>query len=188
MTNSGRGRHRGRQVKTVEEIFQEVNRRYVRIKPKDRRDNNSILYKVLHELLKIMRKCDNLFDSMNPKLEYLGSYFDGMRVGQPNEYDINVILTIHVNYSKISLDARETQNSYTSIIMPEEFRRLSNTPETATKGFKKTKFWCDRSYRMSVTNFRSWMQSVVDAALNTLPLENGKLESDIHYVQLIEIV
>lgn len=174
MINTGRGRHRGRPVKTLEEIFQEVNRRHVRIKRKDRKDNNSILYKVLQELLKRMRKCDTLFDSMNPKLEYLGSYFDGMRVGQPNEYDINVILTIHVNYSKISLDARETQNGYTSIVMPAEFRRLSKTPATATKGFKKTEFWCDRSYRLSVKNFRSWMQSVVDTALNQLPLEDGK--------------
>ncbi|KAJ8734650.1 hypothetical protein PYW08_013900 [Mythimna loreyi] len=188
MTNTGRGRRHGRQVKTVEEIFQRVNRRYVRIKRKDRTDNNSILYKVLRALLKIMRECDNLFDSMNPKLEYLGSYFDGMRVGQPNEYDINVILTIHINYNKICLDARETQNSYTSIIMPEEFRRLSNTPETATKGFQKTKFWCDKSHRLLVTSFRSWMQGVVDTALKTLPLVDGKLKADIHYVQLIEIV
>lgn len=173
MTNSGR-RQRGRHLKTMEEIFQEVNRRHVRIKRKDRTDNNSILYQVLEKLLKIMRECDTLFDIMNPKLEYLGSYFDGMRVGQPNEYDINVILTIHVNYDKISLDSRDNLNGYTSIIMPEEFRRLSKTPATAKKGFNKTEYWCDQSYRLLVTEFRSWMQGVVDVALNTLVLEDGK--------------
>uniref|UniRef100_A0A2A4J6Z7 Uncharacterized protein n=1 Tax=Heliothis virescens TaxID=7102 RepID=A0A2A4J6Z7_HELVI len=176
MTNSNsgrRGQRHNRRV-TLEKIFQEVNRRHVRIKRRERKENNSVLYKVLQELLKMMCKCDNLFKSMKPKLEYLGSYFDGMRVGQPTEYDINVILTIHVNYSKIDLDARDTQNGYTSIIMPEEFRRLSKTPATAIKGFKKTEIWCDRSYRLSVTSFRSWMQSVVDAALNKLPQEDGK--------------
>lgn len=173
MTNTGR-RHRNRRVKTVEEIFQEVNRRHVRIKRKERKDNNSILYKVLQELLKRMRKYDSLFDSMKPKLEYLGSYFDGMRVGQPNEYDINVILTIHINYNKICLDARDTQNGYTSIIMPEEFRRLSNTPATAKKGFKDTEFWCDKSYRLLVKSIRSFMQRVIDAVLKEMPLEDGK--------------
>nr|XP_021199181.2 cyclic GMP-AMP synthase-like receptor isoform X1 [Helicoverpa armigera]XP_049698472.1 cyclic GMP-AMP synthase-like receptor isoform X1 [Helicoverpa armigera] len=176
MTNSEssrRGQRRNHRVK-MEKIFQQVTRRHVRIKRRERRDNNSVLNKVLQEFLNIMRKCDSLFSSMNPKLEYLGSYFDGMRVGQPTEYDINVILTFHVNYSKIELDARDNQNGYTSIIMPEEFRRLSKTPATAIKGFKKTEIWCDRSHRLLVTGFRSWMQSVVDAALDTLPQEDGK--------------
>lgn len=173
MPRTGRAR-RAKKPKTVEEFLQEVNRRHVRIKRKERKNNNSIIYEVLGELLKIMRKCDSLFDSMNPKLEYLGSYFDGLRVGQPTEYDINVIMTVHVNYNKIALDAHDCRNGCTSIIMPEEFRRLSKTPATAIKGFNKTEFWCDRSYRLLVKRFRSWMQSVVDAALNTLPLKDGK--------------
>ncbi|XP_022834320.1 uncharacterized protein LOC111362036 isoform X1 [Spodoptera litura] len=173
MTNTNR-RPQKKPTKTLEKIFQEINRRHVRIKRKEKKNNNSILYKVLQELLKIMRKCDSLFDSMKPRLEYLGSYFDGLRVGQPTEYDINVILTFHINYNRIELDANCTENGYTSIIMPEEFRRLSKTPATAEKGFKKTEFWCDRSYHLLVNNFRSWMQSVVDAALNKLPLEDGK--------------
>ncbi|KAF9795325.1 hypothetical protein SFRURICE_004697 [Spodoptera frugiperda] len=173
MTNTSRQPEKKR-TKNLEKIFQEINKRHVRIKRKERKNNNSILYKVLQELLKIMRKCDSLFDSMKPRLEYLGSYFDGLRVGQPTEYDINVILTIHINYNKIELDACDIENGYTSIIMPAEFRRLSKTPATAEKGFKETEFWCDRSHRLLVTNFRSWMQSVVDTALNKLPLVDGK--------------
>lgn len=158
--------------KSLEEILQEINRRYVRIKKKERKTNNIVLYSVLEELLKLMRKCDLLFDSLKPKLEYLGSYFDGLRVGQPTEYDLNVILTIHVNYDKINLVSQK--NAYVSIIMPEEFRRLSNNSITAMKGFEKTKYWCDTSFRLSVTSFRSWMQSVVDTALTQLKEVDGK--------------
>ncbi|CAH0699190.1 unnamed protein product [Spodoptera exigua] len=173
MTNRNT-RRKNKPVKTLEEIFQEINRRHVRIKKKERINNQSILYKVLQELLTSMRKCDSLFDSMKPRLAYLGSYFDGLRVGQPTEYDINIILTVHINYNKIELDARHSENGYTSIIMPEEFRRLSKTPATAERGFKKTEYWCDRSYHLSIGRFRSWMQSVVDTALNKLPLVDGK--------------
>ncbi|XP_026725828.1 uncharacterized protein LOC113492539 isoform X1 [Trichoplusia ni] len=165
---------RAKKVKTIEEVFQEVNKRCVRLKKKDIKNNNCILYEVLEKLLTLMRSCDNLFDSLNPKLEYLGSYFDGLRVGQPTEYDINVILTIHMDYSKIKLDAAEIQNGYTAIRMPAEFRRLSRTPDTVMKGFKKTELWCDNLFRLSVKKFREWMQSVVEAALNKLPSENGK--------------
>lgn len=165
---------RDKKAKTIEEIFQELNKRCIRLKKKDIKNNNSILYAVLNELLTLMRSCDSLFDSLNPKLEYLGSYFDGLRVGQPTEYDINVILTIHMDYSKIKLDADEVENGYTAIKMPAEFRRLSKTPVTVNKGFKKTELWCDKDYRLSVKKFRDWMQSVVQAALKKLPSEDGK--------------
>ncbi|XP_075987142.1 cyclic GMP-AMP synthase-like receptor isoform X1 [Anticarsia gemmatalis] len=159
-------------VKTLEQILQVINKRYVRIKKQEKKNNNIVLYTVLEELLKIMRKCDNLFDSMKPKVEYLGSYFDGLRVGQPTEYDLNVILTVHVNYNKIMLESQK--HAYTSIKMPEEFRRLSKMPVTAMKGFDKTEFWCNSDHRLSVPNFRAWMQGVVDAALYQLPEEDGK--------------
>lgn len=159
-------------MKTLEIIFQEISQRHVRIKKQERINNNLILYTVLDELLKTMRHCDNLFNSMKPKLEYLGSYFDGLRVGQPTEYDINVILTIHVNYEKIVLVPEKY--AYVSIVMPEEFRRLSKMPITALKGFHKTENWCDTFYRLSVKYFRSWMQSVVDAALNQLPQQGNR--------------
>ncbi|CAB3255524.1 unnamed protein product [Arctia plantaginis] len=163
---------KGKKTKTLEVILQEINKRHVRIKNLEKKNNNLVLYTVLKELLKQMRKCDSLFDSMKPKLEYLGSYFDGLRVGQPTEYDLNVILTLHLDYNKIILESQK--NAYVSIRMPEEFRRLSKMPATAMKGFKKTEFWCDPSFRLSVTSFRSWAQSVVDVTLNKLPVHDGK--------------
>lgn len=169
MVNTG---PKDKKPKTLEVILQEINKRHVRIKKLEKKKNNLILYTVLEELLKEMRKCDCLFDSMKPKLEYLGSYFDGLRVGQPTEYDLNVILTLHLDYNKIILESEK--NAYVSITMPEEFRRLSKIPTTAIKGFKKTEFWCNRSYRLSVTKVRSWAQSVVDVALNKLPVQDGK--------------
>ncbi|KAJ0181043.1 hypothetical protein K1T71_003128 [Dendrolimus kikuchii] len=159
---------------SLEKILQDIHKNYVKLKKLEKKMNNITLYSVLNTLLKKMQQCDNLFKSLKPKLEFLGSYFDGVRVGNPNEFDINVILTLHLNYNKIILDATNVQNGHTSVVMPSEFRRLSKTPATAEKGFRDTQFWCDASYRLSVTKFKAWMQSVVDATLNTLPQVNGK--------------
>lgn len=160
-----------KKTRTLEQILQEINKRHVRIKKEEKKRNNLILYKVLEELLKEMRNC-SLFNSLKPKLEYLGSYFDGLRVGQPTEYDLNIILKIPVNYNKITLQSQK--NAYVSIIMPEEFRRLSKMPATAMIGFEETKRWCDPSHRLLVTEFRSRMQGVVEAALNKLPVRDSK--------------
>lgn len=157
----------------MEDVLLQVNKNHVKIQKQDKKNNNTILYSVLGEILKKMRSCDKLFSSLKPKLEYLGSYFDGLRVGRPTEYDINIVLTFYVNYDKIKLVSNKTKGAYASVIMPSEFRRLSKIPATATKGFKETELWCDASHRLSMQRFRSWMQKVVDTALKTLPVENG---------------
>ncbi|XP_039765367.1 uncharacterized protein LOC120637591 isoform X1 [Pararge aegeria] len=159
--------------KGMECIFHSLNRHYIRMKKNERKENTNILFLVLDQLLKIMRSCDNLFNNLKPRLDFLGSYFDRIRVGQPTEYDINVILKFPINCGKIKLDATDCQNDYTAIVMPSDFRRLSLTPATASQGFTKTHSWCDKHYRLSVTKFRSWMQSTIDKAMNTLPQTDG---------------
>lgn len=165
-------------TKTLEVVFKEINRNCVRIKNEDRKCNNAILYTVLGELLEEMKKHSDLFRNMKPKLEYMGSYFEGLRVGQPTEYDINVILKLPIDYTKIKLKA--TTYDCTSIIMPSEFRRLCKTPVMIGKGFSNTQLWCDAKFRLSVKKFRSWMQSVVDAVLADLPLINGRRILTVH--------
>lgn len=160
--------------KSLEDVLKQIYRDFIKIKPKDKISNNKILLSVLEELLKRMRKCDDLFSSMKPVLKYLGSYYDGLRVGKPNEYDINLKMKLPVNYKKIKLDASLSRHDYTSILMPSEFRRLSKTPATAEKGFFKTKQWCNNKYQLSVQKFLSWMQSVVDAAIADLPIVQGR--------------
>ncbi|XP_063831717.1 cyclic GMP-AMP synthase-like receptor isoform X2 [Ostrinia nubilalis] len=165
---------RGTKLQSTEDVFQALNRRYIRLNKKETCNNNKILYSVLERILKLMKDSDELFKSMKPRLEYMGSYFDGLRVGHPTEFDINLVLRIPVNYDTIKLNCNDTQYDHTYIIMPSEFRRLYKNPVTANKGFLKTAMWCDPLHRLSVGKFRSWVQSVVDAALYKLPIENGK--------------
>ncbi|XP_047540995.1 cyclic GMP-AMP synthase-like receptor isoform X1 [Vanessa atalanta] len=157
--------------KKCEVKFQEINRHYIQMNKNERKENTDIVFSVLKELINIMRRNDKLFDSLRPNLDFLGSYFDGLRVGKPTEYDINIILKFPVNYGKIKLDASNSPHDYTAIIMPPEFRRLAKVPLTVNQGFSKTLLWCNKEYKLSMTKFRSWMQSTVDVAINTLPLE-----------------
>ncbi|XP_046976622.1 cyclic GMP-AMP synthase-like receptor [Vanessa cardui] len=159
--------------KKCEVIFQQINRHYIRMDKNERKENTDILFAVLKELINAMRRNDKLFDSLRPKLDFLGSYFDGLRVGKPTEYDINIILKFPVNYGKIKLDASNSPHDYTAIIMPPEFRRLGKVPLTVNQGFSKTHLWCNKEYKLSMKKFRSWMQSTVDVAINALPLEDG---------------
>ncbi|XP_023950456.2 cyclic GMP-AMP synthase-like receptor isoform X1 [Bicyclus anynana] len=173
MSNIKTRNHKHLRNKSMECVFHTLNRRCIRMKKNEKKENTNILFSTLEQLLKMMRSTDKLFDSLRPRLDFLGSYFDRLRLSKPTEYDINVVLTFPINYGKIKLDASNCQNDYTAIVMPSEFRRLSLTPALSSQGFTKTHLWCDKNYRLSVTKFRSWMQSTVDNALNSLPLKDG---------------
>lgn len=166
-------RQSGKKKKGIEAVFQHINRMCVQIKTKDRINNNKILYSVLNEFLDKMSSCNKLFSNLKPRLEYLGSYFDGLRVGRPTEYDINIILTLPINYKKIKLDSAGIRGGYTMIKMPSEFRRLFKLKKEENKGYEDTELWCNKNHLLSVSRFRSWMQKVVDATLNTLTIING---------------
>lgn len=173
MTKQNRKKKTMIKAERCEAIFHQINRHYIRLKEKEKKEYTRILFIVLEKLIHIMRKGDKLFDSLRPKLDFLGSYFDRLRIGQPNEYDINIILKFPINYDKIILDAANSSNDYTAIVMPSEFRRLSKIAATSNQGFAKTTSWCNKEFKLSVVKFRSWMQRTVDVAINSLPLEDG---------------
>lgn len=157
----------------MDPILNEINRKYVRINQYEKTYNSQVVHALLEKILKIMRDKNHLFKIMNPKIAYLGSYYDGLRVGHATEFDINIVLKLPINYKNIVLDA-SNKEAYTVVKMPSEFRRLCKIPITATNGFTETEFWCDKLHRLSVKKFRSWMQSVLDSALSTLPKTNDK--------------
>ncbi|XP_059061212.1 cyclic GMP-AMP synthase-like receptor isoform X1 [Achroia grisella] len=157
----------------MDAYLNEIIRKHIKITKQERSHNRQIVDATVKETLKIMRDKDSLFNSMNPSIAYLGSYYDGLRVGHATEFDINIVLKLPINYKNIVLNASKME-AYTFVVMPSEFRRLSKIPITATNGFTETKFWCDRQHRLSVQKFRSWMQSVLDKALSSLPKRGEK--------------
>lgn len=160
--------------KGVEAIFQKINRNYIRMKKKEKKKNTAIVFQVLENLITLLKRSDKLFDTLKPKLDFLGSYFDGLRVGCPNEYDINVILKFPVNYKKIKLDSTQCCYDYTSVIMPSEFRRLLKTGKESKTEFFQTQLWCNKEYKLSLIKFQAWMHSIVDKVLSRMPTKDGK--------------
>lgn len=160
----------GQRKRTLEDVYQEINRDNIRLDKGATKNNNAILYSVLREIIKLIRQTYPDFDEMKPKLEYLGSYFDGLRVGEPTEYDINVVLKLPIQYKNIYLDATHvTSYDQTIIFIPAEFRLIDSKPTSKTKAM-----WCDEKCRISATLFRSWIQGMVDNMLSNLELKNGK--------------
>ena len=43
-------------------------------------------------IIPAMKRCDQLFDVLFKDIYYGGSYYDGLKIGKPNEYDLNFVM------------------------------------------------------------------------------------------------
>ena len=39
-----------------------------------------------------MKECDELFGALYREMYYSGSYYDGLKIGKPNEFDLNLVI------------------------------------------------------------------------------------------------
>lgn len=60
-----------------------------------------IFIKVVKTTINKLKSTDEVFEKLYSKLEYVGSYFDGLRVAKPTEFDLNLIMKIPCNYNQI---------------------------------------------------------------------------------------
>lgn len=58
------------------------------------KENNEILQSFLFSFIEQMRKEDELFNLLFQKVHYTGSFYHDLRISQPDEFDINLILNL----------------------------------------------------------------------------------------------
>uniref|UniRef100_V5I708 Mab-21-like nucleotidyltransferase domain-containing protein n=1 Tax=Anoplophora glabripennis TaxID=217634 RepID=V5I708_ANOGL len=76
----------------MEKYLQRVSGTYVSVPKHVNTKNNRILKKVLEILIQKMKNTDTRFNQLYQKLFFGGSYYDGLKVGTPDEYDIDLLL------------------------------------------------------------------------------------------------
>lgn len=50
-----------------------------------------------------MKEEDVLFKAMYRKISGAGSYYDGLKVGKPGEFDVDIVIRLPVNYKEITV-------------------------------------------------------------------------------------
>lgn len=57
------------------------------------------LFQVLDTFMLRMKSKDSLFNACFRKITYVGSYYEGLKVGMPEEFDLNIIIILPINYN-----------------------------------------------------------------------------------------
>lgn len=58
-------------------------------------------YKVVAYVVDQLQNKDVVFKYFYSRLDFVGSFFDGLRVKEPTEFDINLIMKMSLDYKKI---------------------------------------------------------------------------------------
>lgn len=147
---------------TTENVLHIINQNFVTLKTSEVAHNNQLLKSALDLIISLMRDADPLFNSLYKGIYYGGSYFDDLKVGKPDEYDLDLLLELpkicQTHKSKICECVK---------VVP------SNKPgffwfEIQTTYFESFNKFIKDGY-VQTDLVLNWLQSLVTKALNKIP-------------------
>lgn len=76
----------------MEKPFQTLNAKFITLKDDEIKRNNQILHNILSQITKKMVDCDPFFKKLYTCIFYGGSFYDGIRVGHAEEFDLDLLM------------------------------------------------------------------------------------------------
>ncbi|XP_031780375.1 uncharacterized protein LOC103315742 [Nasonia vitripennis] len=147
-----------------DEMFHKISAKYIRINRNELQLSNQILRNVvLTMLLKHMKKEDKFFNDLFGDVNYAGSVSKNLKVYKPDEYDLNLVIRLPINYKFLTIEPDDIHCGYVKI-----------RAKVADNGIDAGIFSriISGNY-LDQNKFREWMHSVVRKALNSIHSESN---------------
>ena len=90
-------------LRTADDALREVNDNIMKLKKIDIQKSNQILDWLKNDVVNAMKKNDELFKSLFREIYYSGSYYDGLKIKEPDEFDLNIVLDTRKFEDKLTL-------------------------------------------------------------------------------------
>ncbi|XP_014485404.1 PREDICTED: uncharacterized protein LOC106749942, partial [Dinoponera quadriceps] len=157
---------------TNDTIFNEINKRYISLEPKDIRDTNVLLKTVLQELIKTMQMQNSLFKKTYNRIVWTGSFYKKTKVGSPDEFDLNLIIQLPFKKAK-GMKFNTNLPGYTKIYDCE-----IDTLNMDSKALRDMMSFIDDQSYLNQEKFRRWFESVLSSAANNIVTDkNNKINN-----------
>ncbi|CAG9862669.1 unnamed protein product [Phyllotreta striolata] len=169
-----------RKYKPLENVLIRINRDIISLSDVEVRRNNAILRSLLEDILiPEMKEKDPLFEKLFTRVFYGGSFYDGLRVKDPNEFDLDLLLRLP-KLSEPKLIPDDDVPGYTIL-------KLNNLPAVKRhlymldtyRGISKFLLESEERPYLDNNKVRMWMERVVTRALNTFPVCFGQYSIEI---------
>ncbi|XP_011878529.1 PREDICTED: uncharacterized protein LOC105567890 [Vollenhovia emeryi] len=141
-------------------IFNKINTTFIKMDSDVITHQNPILQTILDELITAMKMQSPLFAKTFQKISWVGSFYKGTRVGEPGEYDIDIVINLPFK----ERDIQFTKDRPGCIKMCTVWRDIN--PQKALnldpKVSKELKSFIDDESYLNQEKFRNWMEGVLN--------------------------
>ncbi|XP_022236414.1 uncharacterized protein LOC111083949 [Limulus polyphemus] len=151
----------------------------IKLDSNETKTNNAIVNAVLQEIICRMKRLDTLFNVVYQRLVYTGSYYQGLRLHEATEYDVNLVLQFPFRKEAWSI---ETEDSAPSFVKCKLIDSISGPTENATRNLSR--FFDEEKYLTRESVIR-WLQSLIDKVLKgCLQIKNVKKVRNANLIAL----
>lgn len=128
------------------------------------KNNRAIVDTVLEALVKHMKKVDPLFSKAFKRITYTGSSFEGLRIREADEFDVNLIIILPIRDDEFELTYE--QPGFVSYLLTETGLNSLRGREDGPV-LQRLEGLFSKERMLLAQLFRTWFQSVMDTALRS---------------------
>ncbi|XP_076763857.1 cGAS-like receptor 1 [Xylocopa sonorina] len=153
-------------------IFNIINSEFISLEDGEMKDTNKYLLAVIEALLARMRLQDTLFCKTYKHITFCGSYYKNTKVGQPNEFDLNIVFDLPIDY--ITIDFSSTRPAFVQLNVIDS--HVYNLPKHngLTEQEKRVFSTLISNGFLDPNKFRSWFEGILYKVYNKLPMFGNK--------------
>ncbi|KAJ8927933.1 hypothetical protein NQ314_019564, partial [Rhamnusium bicolor] len=145
---------------------------------------------VTDRIISMMKDKNVLFRNLYERKFYGGSYYDGIKVGKPEEYDLDFVLNLPLIVEPAVQNSDKPGfvnciiKEYMKLLKRDEAPNLSKNIATAfptalkNNQMKLNSLMCVGNY-LSTSKVLQWMEKIMTLALNDVKKENGESVFDV---------
>ena len=158
----------GNKCSTYNQILDDIRKKHLNLNKGMVAKNNELLHYLVREIETGLANESKLFRSCFQDIYYSGSYYDGLRITEPTEYDLNVILRLPFNYIS-DLEFKKIDNTYCQMSLSKDFHRVMPASHPRYEDYKDIqKHFLSHESVFDADKIHRWFRSLMTKVLNVM--------------------
>jgi len=159
--------------KTAVTVLQEVNAHHVKIDEQQRKETVKIVEMFVKvELISRLKKLSPMFGILYREIGHTGSFYDGLRVADAKEFDLNLVFNLPVPDAFLTVEDKKADQGFVRVGITKEMSVvLQQTHPLAQREPEFTRTFLERDSNTGVNylivdKMRRWMEGLLTKALD----------------------
>ncbi|XP_035729325.1 cyclic GMP-AMP synthase-like isoform X2 [Vespa mandarinia] len=149
-------------------VLNAINKKFVSLPNYEKKATNEYLHQVIDGILEKMKE-GAFFKKVFKRILFVGSYYKGTKIGVPEEFDINIIIKLPINYEFVEIELCE-HPGFIKIYSGLKQNELTCDVKTD----RVLKSLLDQDMYIDQKKFRGWMEGILSNTIQKLPLIKNK--------------